>query len=160
MQFTGLLRHVIQALALTIFAYQIQQAFRKYLKQSVIASVSSKSIAEARLPQITVCLKTFIRDQPHMGKRKALQRYLAGVTDKGETSVSWDGLDNKNATRLLFKAFNKENFKIEEVVLAILTDNNIRFWTAQLFLYLDLSVSLYVCDAELFAYIYHEAWNL
>ena len=54
--FRPILRFGVQAVALIIFGYQMVVAMNKYLANSTIATVETKSIEDARLPDLYFCI--------------------------------------------------------------------------------------------------------
>ena len=100
----GLLRYIVQLLALAIFAYQMMVAFDKYFSNGQIQSVETKSIADISLPDIFICLsyeEMFNQETIGYGFYDYLRGNINGSYPP--SFLSWNGeMSFENMTRKLF----------------------------------------------------------
>ena len=106
-----LLRHCIQAVALIIFAYQMIVALEKYATFSIVPTEETKNIADAKLPDIYLCIEVNINSrilEKHgyyrfMGSR--MNTYVSGTRkESGKSSVTWEGINNQSYEKIIGKS--------------------------------------------------------
>ena len=108
MQSVRLLRHCIQAVALAIFAYQMVVAVEKYVTFSSVPTEETKDIADAKLPDIYLCMEVQ-RDSEILKKHgysifgSRMHSYLIGDTSgSGRSSfVTWEGINNQSYEKII-----------------------------------------------------------
>ena len=94
MKLLWLARLTLQAIALAIFAYQMVEALRRYMTFSSIASVETKDITAAPLPDIYVCHKAhnvsavLKSHHYHFG----MEDFLRGEIYHSSNGLSWEGV--------------------------------------------------------------------
>ena len=91
-----LARLLFQLAAFAFFAYQMGNAVQKYLRFSTVPQTDSKTIAEAKLPNIFICEKNQfnVKKSEVYGYGNSLNNFLSGSlqgTDGNKRKVSWNG---------------------------------------------------------------------
>ena len=105
MQSVRMFRHCFQAVALAIFAYQMILAVNKYTTFSSVPTEESIEIADAKLPDIYICLKAksnslFLEKHGYQfNTGKGMPSFIGGYTyeafkDSNNIFVTWEGIYN------------------------------------------------------------------
>ena len=105
MESSGRVRYTIQAAALIIFAYQMCLAVYKYTRFSSLPVVETKDVADAKLPDIYICLDDQnITENLMKHGYYGMDGFLVGVTldwlAPGTTYVSWEGIHNQTYEKI------------------------------------------------------------
>ena len=104
----------MQAVALFIFAYQMIVALDKYATFSSVPTEETKDIADAKLPDIYLCMVVKTSSQILMkhgySKWLSMTNYLSGTTmESGKrTYVTWEGIHNQSYEKIIGKNVKKK----------------------------------------------------
>ena len=108
MQSVRLLRLCIQAVALAIFAYQMIVALEKYATFSSVPTEETKDIANAKLPDIYLCMEVprnskILKNHGYYVKNSRMNSYLEGLASGSGKSffVSWEGINNQPYEKII-----------------------------------------------------------
>ena len=118
MQSVRLLRLCIQAVALTIFAYQMIVALEKYATFSSVPTEKTKDITDAKLPDIYFCMEIqskspVLKNHGYLYRMNRMTVFFWGIleVELGRNSfVTWEGINNQSYEKILGKnvrMFNK-----------------------------------------------------
>ena len=116
MELLRLVRLTLQNIALAIFAYQMVEALERYMSFSSIASVETKDITAAPLPDIYVCLKarnvSAVLTEHHYDF--GMEDFLLGEIFLERNSLSWEGVSEVPYKTILGQLQpNTEDIRVE-----------------------------------------------